>query len=82
MGPHFVYSALPKGISGMPLLSATVRGVSAFLWPVLLLIAAQFLVPLVALLPPSLAGLKTWGPILALALAGAIFANCKIRRPS
>ena len=72
MGPHFVYSALPKGISGMPLLSATVRGVSAFLWPVLLLIAAQFLVPLVALLPPSLAGLKTWGPILALALAGAM----------
>jgi GGDEF domain-containing protein len=56
----------------MPLLSATVRGVSAFLWPVLLLIAAQFLVPLVALLPPSLAGLKTWGPILALALAGAM----------
>ena len=72
MGPHFLYSALPKGISGMALLSATVRGVSAFLWPVLFLIAAQFLVPSVALLPPSLVGLKTWGPILALALTGAM----------
>jgi len=72
MGPHFLHSAVPKGVSGTPLLKATVRGISGFLWPVLLLVAAQFLVPLVALLPPSLAGLKTWGPILALALAGAM----------
>ena len=72
MSLHSLYSALPTSFSGASLLSLIVRGLSGFLLPLLLLVAAQFVVPLVALLPPSLAGLRTWGPILALALAGSI----------
>lgn len=74
MGPDALYSAQPTYASGSSLLNTVVRGLLRFAPPVLLLVAAQFLVPLVALLPPSLAGLRTWGPILTLVLAGLVAA--------
>jgi GGDEF domain-containing protein len=48
------------------------RVASAFVAPVLVLALAHHLAPLVATLPPTLAGLRTWGPIIALLLAGGL----------
>jgi GGDEF domain-containing protein len=48
------------------------RVASAFVAPVLVLAAAHYLAPLVTTLPPTLAGLRTWGPIIALLLAAGL----------
>ena len=48
------------------------RVASVFVAPVLVLGLAHYLAPLVTTLPPTLAGLRTWGPILALLLAGGL----------
>lgn len=53
----------------MPLPHVLLRRLSGFLLPVLILAAAHFAVPLVSELPQSLAGLRTWGPLMVLMLA-------------
>jgi diguanylate cyclase (GGDEF)-like protein len=46
------------------------RGLSGFLIPLLVLLAAHLLAP--RELPPTLSGLRTWGPVMVLGLAGAL----------
>ena len=48
----------------------SLRGLSGFVIPLLVLLAAHVLTPLE--LPSTLAGLRTWGPVMVLGLAGAL----------
>ena len=54
------------------LFSTVVRAASGFVAPVAVLLLAEFLAPRLTELPPTLAGLRTWGPVLTLVLAGAL----------
>jgi GGDEF domain-containing protein len=54
------------------LFSALVRAASGFVAPVAVLLLAEYLAPRLTALPPTLAGLRTWGPVLTLVLAGAL----------
>jgi len=54
------------------LLSIVVRAASGFVAPVAVLLLAEFLAPRLTGLPPTLAGLRTWGPVLTLVLAAAL----------
>jgi len=56
----------------VPALQSALRSLWGFVLPVLLLLLAQIAAPLAAELPASLAGLRTWGPLMALSLAGAL----------
>lgn len=49
-----------------------VRSLSGFVLPVLILASAHFIAPLADRLPASLTGLTTWGPLIAMALAGTL----------
>jgi diguanylate cyclase (GGDEF)-like protein len=48
------------------------RRFSGFALPLLLLVVAHFAAPLAAELPASLVGLRTWGPLMVLALTGTL----------
>jgi diguanylate cyclase (GGDEF)-like protein len=54
------------------LLSTIIRAVSGFVAPVAVLLLADYLSPRLIGLPPTLAGLRTWGPMLTLVLAGVL----------
>jgi diguanylate cyclase (GGDEF)-like protein len=59
--------------SGTSVLFGTiVRVASAFVAPVVVLLLAEYLAPRLIGLPPTLAGLRTWGPMLTLVLAGGL----------
>jgi diguanylate cyclase (GGDEF)-like protein len=53
-------------------LSILSRVVSGFVAPVAVLLLAHYLAPRVIGLPPTLAGLRSWGPMLMLVLAGIL----------
>lgn len=54
------------------LLSTMVRAASCFVAPVAVLLLAGYLAPHLNDLPPTLAGLRSWGPMLTLVLAGVL----------
>jgi diguanylate cyclase (GGDEF)-like protein len=54
------------------LCSTIVRAGSGFVAPVVVLLLAEYLAPRLTALPLTLAGLRTWGPVLALVLAGVL----------
>ena len=54
------------------LFSTIVRVASCFVAPVAVLLLAEYLAPRLIALPPTLAGLRTWGPVLTLVLAGVL----------
>jgi len=54
------------------LVRSPLHSITGFLAPVLVLLAAQYVAPRIAGIPPSLEGLRTLGPVLALLLAGAM----------
>lgn len=51
------------------------RSLWGFVLPALLLVVAHLTAPLAGQLPASLAGLRSWGPLMLLALAGALAAT-------
>ena len=57
---------------GRALLSTILRAGSGFVAPVTVLLLAEYLAPRLIGLPPTLAGLRTWGPMLTLVLAGVL----------
>ena len=64
--PGYDYSASAE------LPQSFLRRLSGFALPLLLLLVAHFSVPHAANLPYSLVGLRTWGPLLMLALTGTL----------
>ncbi len=58
------------GTDALP--NALLRGMTGFIAPALVLLAAHYVGPRFGVIHPSLEGLRTWGPILAIVLSGAL----------
>ncbi len=72
MGPAGVGNNQLWASGASTFVSTIVRAASCFVAPVVVLLLAEYLAPRLIALPPTLAGLRTWGPVLTLVLAGAL----------